>query len=329
MTTPPAPLTLLLWGKDPFLLRTEALELLGDIRATEVDASEWVPGATADLATPSLFGEARGLLVTGAQDLAEGALAEVAGFSQHPGPGARLVLTLQVGPRAKGPPRKVLKGLGERIDVRRITVERRELPAWVRQRAGLRGLPATAAGAAALVQTLGEDPAVLDQALAQVADAHPGEGLTPETVAAQFRGFGDRYMWELCDVAFRGDLPGAVRVLTGLLEGGEEPLAILGAVAARLRDLIRVAAMAPRTPPAEVALAVGLRFDWQARRYRDQARRYAPGALEALHERLVEADRTIKQGGPGDVVLAQVVTRIAAQQPAGEAGGRRIATSSR
>jgi DNA polymerase-3 subunit delta len=319
----PAPVVLI-WGDNPFLLRQAALELFGETRPVEVDGRDWQHGATADLATPSLLGEARGLLVTGAQDLPDSGLAEVARFAGQPAPGTRLVLTLEVGPRAKGPPRGVMKGLGDLIEVRRITVERRELPAWVRHRAGLRGVPATAAGATALVQTLGEDPALLDQALAQVADAHPREGLTPETVAAQFRGFGDRYMWELCDAAFGGNLPAAVRVLAGLVEAGEEPLAILGAVAARLRDLIRVAAVSPRIPPAEVARAVGLRFDWQARRYRDQARRYPPGALEAIHERLVEADRAIKQGSPGDIVLAQVVTRIAGQPPAGEgAGGRR------
>lgn len=312
----------LLWGDNSFLLRQAALEMFGETRPVEVDGRDWQPGATADLATPSLLGEARGLLITGAQDLPEPGLVEVALFAEHPAPGTRLVLTIQVGPRAKGPPRGVLKALGQLIEVRRIAVERRDLPAWVRNRAGVRGISATAAGAAALVQTLGEDPALLDQALAQVADAHPREGLTPETVAAQFRGFGDRYMWELCDAAFGGNVPGAVRVLAGLVEAGEEPLAILGAVAARLRDLIRVAAMPPRTPPAEVARAVGLRFDWQARRYRDQARRYPPGSLEAIHERLVEADRAIKQGSPGDVVLAQVVTRIAGQPPAGEAGGR-------
>jgi DNA polymerase III subunit delta len=322
--SPDAPPVLLIWGDSPFLLRLAALEAFGPIRPTEVEGRDWHPGATGDLATPSLFGEARGLLVTGAQNLPDEALPEMARFVENPAPGTCLVLTFEVGTRAKGPPRSVLKGLGEGIEVRRVVVERRELPAWVRHRAGHRGLPVTAAGATALVQTLGEDPALLDQALVQIADAHPQDGLTPETVAAQFRGFGDRYMWELSDAAFGGNLPGAARVLAGLLQAGQEPLAILGALAARLRDLIRVAATGPRTPPAEVARAVGLRFDWQARRYRDQARRYPPGALESIHQRLVEADRSIKQGSPGDVVLTQVVTGIAGQPAAGEGASGRM-----
>ena len=31
----------LLWGEDEFLLRERALELLGELKPTEVDAAEW------------------------------------------------------------------------------------------------------------------------------------------------------------------------------------------------------------------------------------------------------------------------------------------------
>ena len=61
----------LLWGEDPFLLREAALETLGEVRATEVDAAEWRGGETADLATPSLFGDARALLVIDCRSLSK------------------------------------------------------------------------------------------------------------------------------------------------------------------------------------------------------------------------------------------------------------------
>src|SRR5437870_3591403 len=57
MSTPPA--VTLLWGEDPYLLREMALELVGERRATEVDANEWRGSELQDLATPSLFGEPR------------------------------------------------------------------------------------------------------------------------------------------------------------------------------------------------------------------------------------------------------------------------------
>jgi DNA polymerase-3 subunit delta len=300
----------MLWGDSAFLLREAALEAFGDVRVTEVDAADWRSGATADLATPSLFGEERGLLVTDAQDLPSEAIEEVARYAAQPA-GARLVLTFVVSTRARGPARGVLKALGDAVDIRRVGVERRDLPDWVRRRAGARGLPATSQGVQALIQTVGEDPALLIQAMEQVGGSHPEQGLTPETVRAQFRGLGDRRIWEVCDAAFGGDLPGGMRALVGMLEGGEEPLVILGGIASRLRDLIRVRGLAPRTPLADVARQAGLRFDWQARRYRDQARRFTEEGLGRIHGELVEADRALKQGGSREPVLVRVVARIA------------------
>jgi DNA polymerase III subunit delta len=305
---------ILLWGDNAFLLRQAAQEAFGDVRPVEVDGSAWLPGSTSDLATPSLFGEERGLLITAAQGLPREALDEVAGYAAQPAPGGRLVLTYEVGARAKGPPKSVVSALGEGPEVRRVAVDRKSLPDWVRGRAGVRGLAATPQGVQALIQTLGEDPGVLDQAVEQLATSHAEEGITPRAVAAQFRGLGDRRIWELCDSAFGGDPAGAMRALVGMLEAGDEPLVILAGVASRLRDLIRVRSLPPKTPLAEVARRAGLRFDWQARRYRDQARRFAPEALSTIHGDLVEADQALKQGGRGDTVLVRVVARI------GEAG---------
>jgi DNA polymerase-3 subunit delta len=144
-----------------------------------------------------------------------------------------------------------------------------------------------------------------------VGGSHAEQGLTPETVRAQFRGLGDRRIWEVCDAAFGGDLPGGMRALVGMLESGEEPLVMLAGIASRLRDLIRVQGLPPRTSLAEVARRAGLRFDWQARRYRDQARRFTEDGLGRIHGELVEADRALKQGGSGEPVLARVVARIA------------------
>jgi DNA polymerase-3 subunit delta len=320
VTAGTAPPVLVLWGEDSFLLRTEALEVLGGVRPREIDASVWAPGVTADLATPSLFGEARALLVTDAGHLSDEGRDEVAGYAASPAPDATLVLLVEVGPRAKGPPAGLSKVLPKEVKVRKVAVERRELPGWVRTRARRRGLSASPAGASTLVETLGEDPAVLDQAVEQIAAAFPKEGVTPETVSAQFRGLGERRVWELSDLAFGRDLPGALRVLTALLDAREEPLVILGGLAARLRDLLRVRSLPERMAPAEAARAAGLRFDWQVRRYRDQARRFSEGELGALHEHVSEADRLLKQGAPGDVVLTQLLVRMAGAAETARAG---------
>jgi DNA polymerase-3 subunit delta len=309
---PAGTVPLLLWGEDPFLLRNAAAEALGGIDPVVVSGGEWRGGETADLATPSLFGEERALLVLDGRSLPEAAVAELRAFLASPVAEARLVVTAVVPERGKAPAAlaKLFKEAGA---VRQVRVDRRDLPRWVVERARARGAQLAPDGAAALVDILGPAPAELDQAVAQLAGAFPGRRIARPDVEQQFRGLGEQRVWDLCDRMFGRDLAGSVRSLRSLLEAREEPLMILGSIAARLRELIRVRSLPGRLPPAEVAKRVGLRFDWQARRYQEQARRFAPGELVRAHAQVVEADRQLKSGGAGvadEVVLETLVVSV-------------------
>ncbi len=304
----------LLFGPDPFLLRERAREIVGvGVEAREVAAEEWRGGELADLATPSLFGEARALIVTDCRSLPEEALRELAAYLEHPDPSATLVLCATVAERAKAPAAlaKLVEPVGE---VREVALARRDLPGWLARRAASQGVELAPEGAAALVETLGEDPASLAQALEQLRSAFPGERLGRDHVERQFRGLGERHVWDLCDAAFAHDAPGAMRALRTLLEAREDPLKVLGGIAARVRDLLRVRSLPDRLPLGELARAAGLRFEWQARRYREQARRTSIERLVELHAAVVEADRALKSGADAEIVLPVLVARIAAAE---------------
>jgi DNA polymerase III subunit delta len=305
----------LLWGEDEFLLREAALELLGDLQPVEVDGGLWRGGETADLTTPSLFGERRALLVSNARALPDEGVRELARYLEAPDPGAPLVLVAVVGDRAKAPAAlvKLVKGVGT---VTEVKIQRKELPGWLLKRATPKRLDLAPDGAAALVETLGEDPGALERALEQLATAFSGERITREIVARQFRGLGEQHVWDLCDRAFSRDLPGAMRSLRTLLEAGEAGLMLLGAITSRLRDLIRVASLPERLAPADAARQAGLRFDWQVRRYRQQAKRFSAEDLAGLHERIAWADRALKSGATDDVVLPMLVAAIAGEPAA-------------
>ncbi len=305
----------LLWGEDEFLLREAALELLGDLQPAEVDGGLWQGGETADLATPSLFGERRALLVSNAKALPDEGVRELARYLEAPDPGAPLVLVAVVGDRAKAPAAlvKLVKGVGT---VTEVKIQRKELPGWLLKRATAKGLDLAPDGAAALVDTLGEDPGALERALEQLATAFSGERITREIVARQFRGLGEQHVWDLCDRAFSRDLPGAMRSLRTLLEAGEAGLMLLGAITSRLRDVIRVASLPERLAPADAARQAGLRFDWQVRRYRQQAKRFSAEDLAGLHGRIAWADRALKSGATDDVVLPMLVAAIAGEPAA-------------
>jgi DNA polymerase III subunit delta len=308
----------LVWGEDPFLLRLAALEIFGSgVQPREIDAGAWQGGETADLSTPSLFGERRALLVTDARHLPEDASRELSAYLSAPSPDATLVISAPVGERGRVPARlaKLIQGVGE---VREVKVARKDLPAWVARRAKAKALALAPDAASALVERLGEDPAALDQALDQLGSAFAGTRVTRELVAEQFRGLGDQHVWDLCDRAFARDLPGAMRSLATLLQSGVDALPILGGIASRLRDLIRVRSLPDRMPPGDLARAAGLRFEWQARRYRESARRFSMDELVDIHERVVEADRTLKSGATGDVVLPALVMAITGERAIAE-----------
>ncbi|MEX1046955.1 MAG: DNA polymerase III subunit delta [Actinomycetota bacterium] len=304
------PNVVLLWGEDPFLLREEALGLIGDAQASEIEAPEWEGGETSDLVTPSLFGETRALLVNDCRSLPDAAIGELKSYLEDPSPDAVLILSAQVPERGKAPA-SLVKLIGGTGEVRDVRVARKDLPGWVLERAARKELAIAPDAARELVATIGDDPAALDQALDQLAAAFIGQRVTGELVASQFRGLGEQRVWDLCDQAFAKNLPKSIRSLRSLLESREDPLMVLGVIAARLRDLIRVKALPERMPQDELARAAGLRFDWQARRYREQARKFTMEELTGLHDRLVDADRLLKSGGSGDVVLPVVVTAVA------------------
>ena len=284
MTPAGAPVHLV-WGEDPFLLRLAALEIFGQgVQPREIEAGDWQGGETADLSTPSLFGEPRALLVTDARHLPEDASRELAAYLAAPSPDATLVLSATVGERGRVPAGlvKLVQPIGE---VREVKVARKDLPAWVGRRAKAKALELAPDASSALVERLGEDPATLDQALDQLGSAFAGTRVTRQLVAEQFRGLGDQHVWDLCDRALSGRLPEALVVLRSLFESRDDPLLIVGGIAARIRDLLRVRSLPDRMPPADAAKAASLRFDWQLRRYREQAARFT---LEELAELLAE-----------------------------------------
>jgi DNA polymerase III subunit delta len=314
----PAPPVALFWGEDEFLLRDAANTLLAShgVDATEVSGRTWQGGETSDLATPSLWGERRALLVTDCQSLPEAGARELKAYLQAPSTDAICVLTL-VSAAASRPPAltKLVQSAGGQV--RHVAIKRQDMPRWVLERATAKGVDLDPAAATALVGTIGVDAAALDQAVEQLATAFPRQRVGPPEVRAQFVGLGEQRVWDLCDQALTGRVGEALVTLRGLLEAREDPLLVLGGIGSRVRDLLRIRRLPPRMGSTEAARAAGLRYDWQVRRYREQASRFDDEGLEDLHSRVVEADRQIKGGVPGDVVLPALVMAMAGEREAG------------
>src|ERR1051325_5382522 len=152
MTDPPV---VLFWGDDEFLLRLEAhtwLEARG-VRAVEVDASEWRGGETSDLATPSLWGEARALLVTRCQALPDSGTNELLAYVASPSPDALCVLTQVTSGRTAPKLARAVEQDGGAA--RQVALRRTDLPRWLVDRARARSFKLEGPPAAGLLRRPG------------------------------------------------------------------------------------------------------------------------------------------------------------------------------
>ena len=185
-------------------------------------------------------------------------------------------------------------------------------------RARAKGLDLAPDGAAALVETLGEEPGALEQALDQLGVDVPRRARHgAELVARQFRGLGEQHVWDLCDRAFAKDLPGrdafAADVARragarGCWSSGGSPRGCATSSASD-RSRADAARRRPRSRPA-----YGSTGRCAATGNRPSGSRCEE--LVALHERVAWADRALKSGATDDVVLPLVVSAIAGEPAA-------------
>ena len=123
---------------------------------------------------------------------------------------------------------------------------RHNLPAWLRQWAeAAHGITLVTATAQQLLDRLGGQLGLVDQALARLAASLPetarGRPIPPEAVEDFVGTPGERSAWGMIDAAGSGSTAAALEELAVLLEQGENPIAIAAQASAVLRKLAAAA----------------------------------------------------------------------------------------
>lgn len=99
----------------------------------------------------------------------------------------------------------------------------------------------------------------------------------------------------------------ALTTLELMLKNGDDPIMILGALASHFRRIWRIRELLDhQLPPAEIGKQLKI-HQFFVNEQVAQAKRYALKELEALFERLFQADLSIKTGGSSATVLQGVV----------------------
>jgi DNA polymerase III subunit delta len=302
----------LLVGSEELLLRRAADQLLDELRAEagELDvidlrAADVREQGLPDLRTGSLFGTPRAVVVREAQELPAEASATLLEQIERP-LGEATVILLASGTGRIQKLAKAAKAHGGRVDVE--PPRDWEADKWARLVTDeLRRLGRTAEPAAvkALLDHAGLSVAAIAEKTAQAAAATPPGKITAEQVEAAVIGRGSRGSFAVADAMLARNPTEALRLLRGVLEGGDEPLAVLGALTYRLRALVAVAGGTVKEAGLKVSAG-------QAGHLKRTRGNFGPGEMTRAYRALADADLQLKSGDlPPAFVLERAVVAIA------------------
>lgn len=263
-----------------------------------------VPEILNALETPSLLGGRRLVVVRDAADLLKEAVDALTRYVESPAPDSVLVLIAQGRTKLDA----VVSRAGARVAL--DAPKGRRLVSWIRRQAGSHNLKIDDRAAWALIDSVGSELRDLDASLAQLSSALGAGGqVSAADVARAFPRLADQRIYVLTDAVGDRRLPLAMTNLRRLLEQGEDPLVLLGALAGQLRRMVRARRYAEAGTGA-VADALGLP-SWRAERLAKQARGYRESELVAAVRALAEADVEIKGGDlPPEAALERAVIKI-------------------
>lgn len=290
-------------------------EALKKIRADEnTDAlAEVVLNASAEpaeiteaLDTPSLMGGRRLVVVHDAQDLKKEQVAAIQRYLGSPSPYSLLVLVAS----GRSKLDQAVKAAGAVIQLDQP--KGRRLVTWIRQRGSEMGLKFDDRGGWALIDSVGTELRDVEAALRQLSTSlGTGARVGAAEVRQLFSRLADERIYSFTDAVGDRRLPNAMGALRRLLDQGEEPLVILGALTSQIRRMVRARRHVDQGPRA-VGDALGMPA-WRAERLHKQARAYREEELVNAMQALAEADIEMKGGRgdlPPDAALERAVIQI-------------------
>lgn len=302
---------------DEFLVEEALIELRGELLADPLseigfDASAEMADVMTALQTPSLLANGRLVVLRDAHALTKDQAASMSEYLEHPTPDSTLVLTAT----ARSKLDDVVKRVGSLVALE--APRGRALVTWIKQRATTRELRLDDRAAWALIDCVGGELRDLDGALEQLVTAlGPGARISPREVLHAFPRLADERMYALTDAVGDRRLPVAMGTLRRLLDQGDHPLVLLGALTSQIRRMLIARAVAHQ---GSRAVADALRLPgWRAERVERQARAYREEELVAAMSVLAAVDLELKGDWPAEAAeaaLERAVVRIISSEVA-------------
>jgi len=253
------------------------------------------PGALAQVASPSLFGEPRLVIVPELQSAPDALVLELLDYVKAPADDVTLVLVHRGGNRGK----KLLDALKKagvpRVDASPVkrAGDKQTFVAAEFARAERRIRPEALV---ALVDAFGTDLAELAAISRQlIEDTTPDPGTPPaqvtlEDVHALTAGRVESTAFAVADAAIAGKEQEALQLLQQAQLAGADPVPIVAAIASKMRSLAKVSA--PGSTPRSLGMP-----DWMLRNLSREAKSWNDRTLARAIEAIARADHEVKGAG--------------------------------
>jgi DNA polymerase-3 subunit delta len=252
-----------------------------DVSETERSGGEIEGPELHELLGPSLFGDARLLVVRAAQDLRTGAVGVIGQYLDIPAEGTTLLLHHAGGAKGKAVLEAARKAGAIEISCVKLTrpAERAD---FVRAEVRRRGGRIDAAAVAALLDAVGSDLRELSAAATQLVDDSGGT-VTVDLVRAFHQGRAEVSGFAIADLAVVGNAPAALEALRYALDLGVPHVVIADALADGVRTVARVGSAGRANNEFHLANRLGMP-PWKVKRAQGQSRGWTEaGMRRALH----------------------------------------------
>lgn len=269
---------------------------------TTLIADEIEVGTITDSLAPSLFGDARIVVIKEIQDLVADCSDEIIEYLSDPDESLNLVLWHKGGVKGKALVDKVKKAGAEVILAEAIKKDS-EKAEFVRGEFKNLGRKISTEAVQALIDSLGSDLRELGGACSQLAsDVQDGKLIDEDDVAAYQRGRIETTGYDVADAVLDGKTALALISLRNAINTGTDPVLIVSAIAASIRTMAKVSGASRGLKSYDLASQLGLP-PWQIDKARRQLSGWSENALARSVITLAQADADIK-GAAADPAYA-------------------------
>lgn len=260
---------------------------------TQLESSELELGTITDALAPSLFGDARIIVVKEIQDLAAELGEEITTYLDAQDESVELVLWHKGGVKGKALLEKIKKVKPTIIpcDVLKKDGEKSD---FIRGEFKRLGRTISTEAVQALIDALGSDIRELGGACSQLAaDVVAGKMIDESDVLKFQNGRIETTGFDVADAALDGARDVALIALRNALATGTDPVLITSALAGSLRTLAKVSGAPRGAKSFDLAGPLGL-APWQIDKARRQLSKWTPATLAGAVVAVAQADADIK-----------------------------------